>query len=65
MRSLSEGIVRSLWNFKDMGWRKLLACGTSGDILILWKENLFECVEILVRECTISCLFKDCSSGIR
>lgn len=39
--------------------RDFLAIGTTCEILIMWKEDRVRCVEYIMGECSISCLFKN------
>lgn len=51
-------IIKSMWRTKEVGWHYILAVSTAGGIIVMWKEDCQECVEVVKGETTLSCLFK-------
>lgn len=65
MESIGVDSVKSLWRFRDVGWRVFPLVGASGGIIVLWNDAHKTCEDYLIGRCKISCFLRDCRSGIR
>lgn len=64
MEFISVGIVCGLWKTKEISWKELSARGAFGGILVIRNDCLLN-REVVLGECSISCLFEDCRNRWR
>ena len=55
IKSMSEGVVRSIGVGRFLDWRTLDASGSAGGILICWDKRLLELLEWEEGQFSISC----------
>ena len=60
---MSWGLIRSLWRSRYVDWLCLDSIGASGGIILMWDTRVVEKVEEVVGQFSVSCKFKEVSSG--
>ena len=63
LESVSRGLIRSLWCCRYVDWLCLDSIGASGGILLMWDTRVVEKTEEAVGQFSVSCKFKEVSSG--
>ena len=63
LAGVTPALIRSLWRGKFVDWVCLDAIGASGGIILLWDNRAVEKVEEAVGSFSISCKFREVSSG--
>ena len=54
VRTVDQHLVKSVWSSQFIGWTALEAYGSSGGILILWKEDSITMVDSIQGQFSIS-----------
>ena len=60
---VTPALICSLWRGKFVNWICLDAIRASGGIILLWDNRVVEKVETVVGSHTVSCKFREVSSG--
>lgn len=63
MEEISVKHIKSLWRGNEIGWNFLLAKGTAGGILIMWRVDRVWFQNIIKGEITLACLFSNIVNG--
>ena len=63
LAGVTPALIRSIWRGKFVDWICLDAIGASGGIILLWDNRVVDKVESAVGSHTVSCKFKEVSSG--
>lgn len=54
-----EGILRSLWKRKNVGWHVIPVKGSAGGLILMWNEERVQSLDVLSGEATLSCLAQE------
>lgn len=64
METITEKIIKSIWQMDEVDWHFLPTKGSAGGILIMWRKDHALCHNFLLGETTLSCLFSNLNYGI-
>lgn len=64
LKVINQKWVRSIWSSWNKNWAYLPSFGASGGQLIIWKDEIFEHLDILPRAYTLSIKFRNKDNGV-